>query len=375
MTQVKRVKLKQPVINFFKKLGLIFVVLIVIFLFYSYQVSLLTNIGYSKDASNYILFHNMKKYILSVGENKTLNAALESDKYNEKYIEKYQNIKYFEQNNFIDNIHALLKRGYSVNNINMIFEHGNSEEVTEFAKRDKVKYLEEFYSVPYAKLKYYDRYLAYSDETGEDDSRTVLIVNMDLDKEDYTEYKDVTEFSTAMLVNKHRKLSDKFTPPDLVDIESTYTPHEDLQASKLALNAFKKMHDDAEKEGYGLVINSAYRSYQDQVDICESYKNLYGSSYVERYVAQPGYSEHQTGLAFDIGSTSSNIFANSKEYVWMQENAYKYGFILRFSQKDVSVTGFRAEPWHYRYVGEKISNYIHENKITFEEYYAIFLDD
>jgi len=58
----------------------------------------------------------------------------------------------------------------------------------------------------------------------------------------------------------------------------------------------------------------------------------------------------------------------------MLENAYKYGFILRFTKKDEDITGFRSEPWHYRYVGEDIAKYIHEEDITFEEYWAMFLD-
>ena len=86
------------------------------------------------------------------------------------------------------------------------------------------------------------------------------------------------------------------------------------------------------------------------------------------------FSEHQTGLAFDIGSRNSNVFVNSKEYLWMLDNAYKYGFILRFPKKYEAITGFRNEPWHFRYVGTKISKYIWEKDITLEEYYALFLD-
>ena len=91
-------------------------------------------------------------------------------------------------------------------------------------------------------------------------------------------------------------------------------------------------------------------------------------------MAKPGYSEHQTGLAYDIGSKSTNVFANSKEYQWMKDNAYKYGFIERFTQKYENLTGFRKEPWHYKYVGKDIAKYIHDNNISFEEYYAVYLD-
>ena len=121
---------------------------------------------------------------------------------------------------------------------------------------------------------------------------------------------------------------------------------------------------------------SQYKVQWTHIDTIELEEALskYGDDYVNRFVAKPGFSEHQTGLSFDIGSTSSNVFANSKEYKWMLDNAYKYGFILRFTKKYESITQFRNEPWHYRYVGKDIAKYIHEHNISFEEYYAMFLD-
>lgn len=366
--------MKKPAVILLRVFGSILIIALVAFFFYFYQISVLGELGYSKEASKNILFSFKKDYILSIGKNKTLNAAFSSDSYLEKYLENYANIKYQNHKNLIKNINLLLKKGYSNSNISMILAHGNDSDVFEFAKRDKVRYLEEFYSLDYAKLSYYDRYLHYSDETGEDEETTVLFVNLDMDKNDYEDALVVEKFSENMLVNKHRKLTEKFKPKDLVKINSKYASDNDMKASKIAIDAFEKMAKDAEKEGLGLVINSGYRSYQDQVDICNSYKELYGENYVQKYVAQPGYSEHQTGLAFDIGSTSSKIFAQSKEYEWMQENAYKYGFILRFPKKYENITGFRNEPWHYRYVGKKIASYIDSENITLEEYYVKFLD-
>ncbi|MDO4996231.1 MAG: M15 family metallopeptidase [Bacilli bacterium] len=375
MRKIKRIRLKAPAIRILKFLGFCFCVFLVLFIFYKHEISQLTKIGYSNEASNYILFHGKKKYILSVGENKTLNAAFESEYYKEEYFDKYQHIKYVKHKDIIKNINTLIEKGYSTSNINMIMSHGSNEDVAEFAKRDKVRYLEEFYTLSYAKLKYYDRYIAYSDETGEDDEATVLIVNMDLDKEDYVDARDVTTFSIDMLVNKHRKLGEDFVPDDLVKISKTYASSDKLEANREAYAAFIKMSKAAETEGYGIYINSAYRSYQDQVDLCEYYKSVYGENYVLKYVAQPGYSEHQTGLGFDIASTSNNVFLNSKEYVWMQDNAYKYGFIMRFPSKYVSITGFNYEPWHFRYVGVDIATYMHDNNMPYEKYFAMFLDN
>ena len=375
MRKIKSIKLKPGVVFFLKFIGVILCILLGLFVFYSKQISDLTKIGYSKEASKKILFSWKKDYVISVGENKTLNAAFTSADYDENNLDHYSKIKYFNHKHLIKNINTLIKVGYTNNEINIILSHGTDESVTEFAKRKKIRYLEEFFSVDYAKLENYDRYVNYSDETGEDEETTVLFVNLDLDKEDYVDTIETKEFSTKMLVNKHRYLSDSFEPNDLMDIPSEYASEDDFKASRIAFNAYKKMSDAAKSEGYEIVINSAYRSYSDQEEIIEYYKNAYGQNYVDKYVAKAGYSEHQTGLAFDIGSRNVNVFADSKEYEWMQENAYKYGFILRFSKKYESVTGFRNEPWHYRYVGVDIATYIHEHKnIPFEYYYAMNFD-
>lgn len=375
MRKVKSIKLKPGFVFILKFIGVIGCIILGIFIFYTKQISDLTKLGYSKEASKNILFSWKKDYVLSVGENKTLNAAFMSSDYNEEYLNHYSKIKYFDQKHLIKNINSLLKIGYSNNDINIILSHGNDESVSEFAKREKVRYLEEFFSVDYAKLENYDRYVNYSDETGEDEETTVLFVNLDLDKPDYENSIVVNDFSSEMLVNKHRRLDEKFEPSDLVDIPSEYASEDDFKASRIAFNAYKKMSDAALNEGYEIVINSAYRSYNDQEEIIDYYRNAYGQNYVDKYVAKSGYSEHQTGLAFDIGSRKVNVFADSKEYEWMQDNAYKYGFILRFSKRYESITGFRSEPWHYRYVGVEAATYIHEHKnIPYEYYYAMYLD-
>lgn len=369
----KKLKLKSQYVFMMKTVGVLCGVILICLFFYKSQLNSLQKLEYSKEASKNILFKFEKEYVLSVGKNKTLNAAFESKFYKEKYLEKYPKIKYYEHKDLIKNINTLLAKGYSTSDVSTILAHGNNEEVTEFAKRDKIKYLDEFYSIDFAKLKYYDRYVLYSDETGEDEATTVLYVNLDLDKENYEDVTYLDEFSTDMLVNKHRGLNKEFEPK-LTKISSEYAANDDMEASKIAMDAFIKMYESAKLEDLNLVINSAYRSYDEQVEIANTYRDLYGEKYVTNFVAKPGFSEHQTGLAFDIGSKSCNIFAESDEYKWMIDNAHKYGFILRFPKRYEEITGFRNEPWHYRYVGKKIASYIYEENITLEEYFALFLD-
>ena len=375
MTKKRKLKLKKPFVIILKIIFIVILVFLGMFLFYSYQVKDVSKLGYDRDASKNILLLGKKDAIKSYEYSDTLNAAFKSKYYKEANLDSYSKIKYQNQKNIIKNINTLIDKGYSNSNISLILAHGNDDDVSEFAKRDKIKYLEEFYSLSYAKLKYYDRYVKYSSETGEDEETTVLFVNLSMDTDDYVNPVKTSAFSIDMLVNKHYKLDEDFVPDDLVEFDQEYCNDEVQEGNREAVVAFKNMYEAAKKEGLGLVINSSYRSYQDQEEVCNTYKNLYGEGYVSRYVALPGFSEHQTGLAFDIGSTSSKVFAESKEYEWMKENAYKYGFILRFTKSNAYITGFRSEPWHYRYVGKKIAKYIYENDISFEEYYAEFLDN
>ena len=373
MRKVEKLRLKKPFVILLKFFGFIFCVLIVLFLIYLKQIKDLTDLNYSKEASKNILFSFNKDYVMSIGENKTLNKAFESDKLNEKYFDNYVKIEYVNHKDLIENINKLIEIGYSNSDINIILNHGDNDEVKRFTQREKIKYLEEFFFIEYAKLDNYDRYLNYSYETGEDEETTVLHVNLNMDEPEYENALMIEDFSLDMLVNKRRGLNENFIPDDLVKIDEKYTSDK-FFASKVAIDAFIKMHDDALKEGYEIIINSAYRSYNDQQDISDLYLKTYGQNYVNNYVARPGFTEHQTGLAFDIGSRKVNVFANSEEYKWMQENCYKYGFILRFPKKYESITGFRNEPWHYRYVGKEIAKYIYEKNITLEEYYVTVLD-
>ncbi len=374
MKKIKSIKLKKRYINILKFIGILLCILLGIFIFYRKEIADLTKYGYSEEASRNILFAFKKDYVLSKGENKTLNAAFESKYFNEKYLDRYARIEYVKQKNLIKNINKLIKIGYSNDDIELILTHGDDSAVTRFTKRDKVKYLDEFFSIDYAKLDNYDRYVKFSDETGEDNDYVVLYVNLNLDKEDYTDSVCVNKFSYDMLINKHRFLSKDFVPDNLEKINSEYSNGNDLKANKVAVNAFIAMAQDASHNGLSLVINSAYRSYSEQERIVDTYKNLYGDDYVNKYVARPGYSEHQTGLSFDIGSKNSNIFSNSKEYQWVLNNSYKYGFIHRFPKNAEDITGISNEPWHFRYVGKKIAKIIYENKMTLEEYYVKYLD-
>lgn len=374
-TKKVKLKLKQGVIKKLKIIGVILGILLVAYMFYCKQLSQFTELGYSREASKKILFSEHKEYILTVKENKTLNAAFESENFKDKYLKNYAKISFVEHKSLIKNINKLLEKGYSNSDVSIILTHGSEEDVISFTERERVRYLEEFLNFPYAKIKYYDRYIAYTDETGEDEKTTVIHVNLNMDKKEYEDAVTEDVFSYDMLVNKFHYLEEDFIPNDLVEVSEDYRGGtEAVLANRTAVNAVIQMIESARIDGLELVVNSSYRSHADQVEIAEFYRKWYGDNYVENYIAKPGYSEHQTGLAFDMGSKKSKTFAESKEYEWIVENAHKYGFIARFTKRGQSITGYRSEPAHFRYVGKEIAEYIYKNKITFEEYYVMFLD-
>ena len=373
--QKRKLKLKTTVR---KKIIIIVVILLIIIMsviFYFSRIANLKNLGYSEVAAKNIIFKFKYSYVTNIGENKTLNAAFESSDYEEDNLDNYAKISYQDQEHLISNINKLLDKGYSVNEVSLIISRGDDDSVTEFAKRDKVNYIEEFLDVEYAKLANYDRYVAYQEKENDDAETTVLYVNMDFDKEDYVDPLVIDDFDDYVLVNKHRQLSSEYVPDDLVTIDEEYVKADgEVEIERNVAKAFYEMAAAAEKDDIHLMVNSGYRSYQDQEEIVATYLELYGQNYVGNYVAKPGFSEHQTAMSLDVASRDVATFVESEEYSWMMDNAYKYGFILRYPKSKEDITGYKCEAWHYRYVGKEIAKYIHDNNITYDEYYVMFLD-
>ena len=173
-----------------------------------------------------------------------------------------------------------------------------------------------------------------------------------------------------VLVNKNYQLPKDYMPKDLEKVDISYA-FEDKHLRKPAKEAFEKLAMDAKKEGYQIVLVSDYRSYHYQQDLYDDYVKTSGKNYADRCSARPGHSEHQTGLALDVmGSNGDyNLFRDTKEFEWMQKHAHEYGFILRYPEDGYDITGFKYEPWHYRYVGIDLANQLHQENMTLDEYY------
>lgn len=153
-------------------------------------------------------------------------------------------------------------------------------------------------------------------------------------------------------------------------LPSTYAPGE----SEEARAAFEKMAAEAKLSGYELVAFSTYRSFDYQRQLYEKYVSNDGQEEADRYSARAGYSEHQTGLAFDIGEQlfeqhfARESFGETEAGKWIAANASKYGFIMRYPKDKENITGYMYEPWHFRYVGEELAVKVYEAGITLEEY-------
>ena len=172
-----------------------------------------------------------------------------------------------------------------------------------------------------------------------------------------------------MLVNKYHYVEEDYIPKNLITVNN-------FLINKEAYDNFINMKNDIQKEGMNIRIISAYRSFSYQDNLYNNYLKKDSKDIVDTYSARPGYSEHHTGLAIDIdnGKLDFNKFYLTKEFIWMQENAHKYGFILRYPKDKEYITGYSYEPWHYRYVGREIATYIKKHNSTYEEYYYEFLD-
>ena len=111
---------------------------------------------------------------------------------------------------------------------------------------------------------------------------------------------------------------------------------------------------------------SGYRSYYTQQYLYNSYVSTYGRESADTFSARPGHSEHQTGLAFDVGSID-DYYGDTPAGIWLKENAHYYGFIIRYPKGKEHITGYKYEPWHIRYLGVDIATDIYNKGVTLEE--------
>ena len=231
--------------------------------------------------------------------------------------------------------------------------------------------------ISYFNKNYLNRYLSYKKKNTELTNEEVIThVNIGIDKPYYTGIKEAVYLNKiTILVNKYNYLKEDYIPDNLESINLDYA-RSGMQLVKEAKDSYEAMAKEAKKENLTLVAMSSYRSYEYQEKLYNNYVKIDGVEKADTYSSRPGFSEHQTGLSVDIYDGKGNYeeFDKTKEFEWLQKNGYKYGFILRFPKGKEYLTGYDYESWHYRYVGTKIATYIHDNDLTFEEYYVQFIE-
>ena len=225
------------------------------------------------------------------------------------------------------------------------------------------------FTFPFYKEEKQEEYLDYKEKTGLSLKESIIHVNIGLNHPYYTNTKVAKDLGIFTLVNKYNYISKDYIPSNLIKVNNFYI-------NKEAYESFLEMRKAMEKDNLNIRIISAYRSYDYQEELYKRYLQKEKQTIVDTYSARPGYSEHHTGLAIDVDNSKLdfNKFYLTKEFLWMQENAHKYGFILRYPKDKEYITGYTYEPWHYRYVGKEIANYIKKHNSTYEEYYYEFID-
>lgn len=194
---------------------------------------------------------------------------------------------------------------------------------------------------------------------------------------------DTLSGSVPLLVNREHAVPEDFYPANLVTIEE-FAPQglllykiKGVKGVKEAVDALIQMVEDATRQGISpWQISEGYRTYQDQKDIFDNYVDQYmqegfsrdnARSATRQTVADPGQSEHHTGLAFDL-TVPGEFFSDTAQYAWLALNCWDYGFIMRYTDEKSDITGFLGEEWHVRYVGLEHSKKMQQMDMCLEEY-------
>ncbi len=187
--------------------------------------------------------------------------------------------------------------------------------------------------------------------------------------------QEADEQGLLILVNKQHPIDQDYKPDDLVKIKYFVSDRSETTRYMRAeaADAFHKLVDKAAAEGLELKMTTAYRSYNFQKILFDNYVEKEGEEAANQYSAKPGQSEHQTGLSVDVSSPSvdyqlSDDYGKTEEGKWLAENAYRFGFIIRFPKGKEDITGYQYEPWHIRYVGLTTAKEIYEQSLTLEEF-------
>ena len=288
-------------------------------------------------------------------------------------INKYQEYRYHQTNEY-----KLTISGYTVEEAKKIEKKLSESNVKELINKKKNELVLSLIEEKYFMEKNFSRYVEFgSKNTETSPSDIIAIVNVGADQEWYENILE-TDMSKeySILVNKYYTINN-YSPDDLENISLQYA-YSGQQIRKEVNDAYLDMANQAEKDGIKLIVSSSYRSYDEQAATYDDFYYSKGQTYADSYAARSGHSEHQTGLALDIFSpdgTTTSTFEDTKAYEWLINHSHKYGFILRYPKDKTYITGYEYESWHFRYLGKDLATKVYNEGITYDEYYAFYLDN
>lgn len=291
-------------------------------------------------------------------------------------INYYNDYQYKQTNEY-----KLLEKGYSLEDTKTIFAKLSETEQQKLIDNDKddkiISLLEQKYFLE-KNLEDYKEYINKNNET--DYAKVISIVNVHANHKWYQlELNTNEDLGMLMNVNKFYTLSETYTPENLKNIDLTYAYDEEGKNKLIdyAYDKFLELWQAANDQGFYLMVTSSYRDYESQKEIYDYRVSNWGERKADETAARPGHSEHQTGLVIDMTSKTEPLadsFTDSEAYKWLKENAYKYGFIERYPEGKTYLTGYNPESWHWRYVGLEAAKTMHDEDITFDEYYAFYVE-
>ena len=290
-------------------------------------------------------------------------------------INFYNDFKYKQTDEY-----KLTSKGYSLEDTRILLDKLSENGISSLINQDKNDTIVGLVKEKYFLEKNLNRYLAYIEEEEEENlTDVVAIVNVNADYKWYEEeFETDTSLHEQMLVNKFYALSEDYTPENLVSIplDYSYGTEGENQLIEYAYDKFLDLWQAAHDEGFYLMVTSSYRDYASQKEIYDYRKATQGERKADETAARPGHSEHQTGLVVDMTSTtepSATDFSESEAYKWLKEHAHEFGFIERYPADKEYLTGYSPESWHWRYVGIEAATVMHEENITYDEYYAFYI--
>ena len=272
--------------------------------------------------------------------------------------------------------YKLVTIGYSLDEVKILEGKLSNKYLDEILTKNYIPLLAEFVSEKYFIYDNLEKYVEYkNDNKNTDNTKIVAIINTEANIDWFDNEKETdTSKGELMLVNRLYGLNSEYEVEDIVSIPSRYA-YSGKKISESILPHIQDLIEEGRENGYTFVVSNGYRSYKEQASLYNSYANSYGKNEADKNVARPGHSEYETGLSFDLVPYNKELRdpKSSDEYIWLRENAHKYGFIFRFDADKEYLTGFEEFTWRLRYVGEEAATLIYNENICFEEYYAYFV--